>query len=78
MEIIKVYPNLCKFYGSVQKSLLLIYQYFFVCLVHDIYLNDEYYGENALHMAIANENKEFVRFILQEGKKVCYQVRFFL
>lgn len=36
----------------------------------DIYLSDEYYGENALHMAVANEDFEMVKFILKIGKEV--------
>jgi len=39
-------------------------------LLLDIYLTDDYYGENALHMAIANEDLEMTRFILKKGKKV--------
>ena len=41
-------------------------------LVHDIYIGDEFYGENVLHMAIANEDDEMVKFILEEGKKVLF------
>ncbi|KAK6183605.1 hypothetical protein SNE40_011051 [Patella caerulea] len=36
-------------------------------LVNDIYNGDEYYGENVLHMAIANEDSELVKFVLDKG-----------
>ncbi|XP_055955897.1 transient receptor potential cation channel subfamily V member 6 [Patella vulgata] len=36
-------------------------------LVKDIYNGDEYYGENVLHMAIANEDSEMVKFVLDKG-----------
>jgi len=39
-------------------------------LLLDIYLSDEYYGENALHMAVANEDFEMVKFILKIGKEI--------
>uniref|UniRef100_H2Z594 Ion transport domain-containing protein n=1 Tax=Ciona savignyi TaxID=51511 RepID=H2Z594_CIOSA len=39
-------------------------------LLVDIYLGDEYYGENVLHMAIANEDMSMIKFILEESKKV--------
>jgi transient receptor potential cation channel subfamily V protein 5 len=39
----------------------------FPALIHDIYLDDEYYGENVLHMAIANEDPQMVRFLISQG-----------
>ncbi|CAK8683420.1 unnamed protein product [Clavelina lepadiformis] len=38
-------------------------------MLHDIYLGDEYYGENCLHMAIANEDIEMVNFIMRVSKQ---------
>ena len=38
--------------------------------MHDIYIGDEYYGESPLHMAIANEDKDMVKFIIEKGKQV--------
>ncbi|XP_076372372.1 transient receptor potential cation channel subfamily V member 5-like isoform X2 [Tachypleus tridentatus] len=36
-------------------------------LVNDIYLNDEYYGENVLHMAIVNEDPAMVKYLVDHG-----------
>ncbi|XP_076317124.1 transient receptor potential cation channel subfamily V member 5-like isoform X2 [Tachypleus tridentatus] len=36
-------------------------------LVNDIYLSDEYYGENVLHMAIVNEDPAMVKFLVDNG-----------
>ncbi|UYV79571.1 Nan [Cordylochernes scorpioides] len=36
-------------------------------LVNDIYLCDEYYGENVLHMAIVNEDPAMVKYLLDHG-----------
>ncbi|CAD5125665.1 DgyrCDS13866 [Dimorphilus gyrociliatus] len=33
-------------------------------LIKDMYLSDEYYGENVLHMAIVNEDPAMVKFLL--------------
>ncbi|KAK2572384.1 Transient receptor potential cation channel subfamily V member 6 [Acropora cervicornis] len=40
------------------------------CLVNDIYISDEYYGESALHMAIVNENQEMVHFLCKNGADI--------
>ncbi|XP_029197180.2 transient receptor potential cation channel subfamily V member 6-like isoform X2 [Acropora millepora] len=40
------------------------------CLVNDIYIGDEYYGESALHMAIVNENQEMVHFLCKKGADI--------
>ncbi len=39
-------------------------------IVNDIYISDEYYGENALHMAIVNEDPSMVKFLLKHGADV--------
>ncbi|XP_071540423.1 uncharacterized protein nan isoform X2 [Panulirus ornatus] len=36
-------------------------------LINDIYLSDEYYGENVLHIAIVNEDPAMVKFLLDNG-----------
>ncbi|GMS95405.1 hypothetical protein PENTCL1PPCAC_17580, partial [Pristionchus entomophagus] len=38
--------------------------------INDIYINDEYYGETALHMGIVSEDPEMVRFLLKCGADV--------
>ncbi|GAB6027573.1 hypothetical protein CHUAL_001812 [Chamberlinius hualienensis] len=40
---------------------------FFPHLISDIYLSDEYYGENVLHMAIVNEDPAMVKYLLDNG-----------
>lgn len=40
---------------------------FYPTLIYDIYLSDEYYGENVLHMAIVNEDPATVKFLLDSG-----------
>lgn len=44
--------------------------YFFPNIINDFYICDEYYGETALHMGIASENAEIVRFLLRNGASV--------
>ncbi|XP_069188418.1 transient receptor potential cation channel subfamily V member 5 [Procambarus clarkii] len=36
-------------------------------LINDIYLCDEYYGENVLHISIVNEDPAMVKFLLDNG-----------
>ncbi|KAG7169642.1 Transient receptor potential cation channel subfamily V member 5-like [Homarus americanus] len=36
-------------------------------LINDIYLCDEYYGENVLHISIVNEDPAMVKFLLDQG-----------
>ncbi|CAF0922969.1 unnamed protein product [Didymodactylos carnosus] len=36
-------------------------------LINDIYIDDEYYGENVLHIAIVNEEPATVKFLLDNG-----------
>lgn len=38
--------------------------------VHDIYHSEEYYGESVLHMALANEDMELLRLIIDKGEEV--------
>ncbi|XP_015609265.1 transient receptor potential cation channel subfamily V member 5 isoform X2 [Cephus cinctus] len=48
---------------------------FYPKLINDIYMSDEYYGENVLHMAIVNEEPAMVKFLLDSGADVherCY------
>ncbi|KYN04879.1 Transient receptor potential cation channel subfamily V member 6 [Cyphomyrmex costatus] len=40
---------------------------FYPNLINDIYLSDEYYGENVLHIAIVNEDPSMVKFLLDSG-----------
>lgn len=39
-------------------------------MINDIYLSDEYFGENPLHIAIVNENSAMVKFLLLNGADV--------
>ncbi|XP_046140984.1 transient receptor potential cation channel subfamily V member 5 [Osmia bicornis bicornis] len=43
---------------------------FYPKLINDIYISDEYYGENALHIAIVNEDPALVKFLLDSGADV--------
>nr|XP_012147391.1 PREDICTED: transient receptor potential cation channel subfamily V member 5 isoform X2 [Megachile rotundata]XP_012147392.1 PREDICTED: transient receptor potential cation channel subfamily V member 5 isoform X2 [Megachile rotundata]XP_012147393.1 PREDICTED: transient receptor potential cation channel subfamily V member 5 isoform X2 [Megachile rotundata]XP_012147394.1 PREDICTED: transient receptor potential cation channel subfamily V member 5 isoform X2 [Megachile rotundata]XP_012147395.1 PRED len=43
---------------------------FYPKLINDIYISDEYYGENALHIAIVNEDPAMVKFLLDSGADV--------
>ncbi|KAJ3639270.1 hypothetical protein Zmor_002635 [Zophobas morio] len=36
-------------------------------LINDIYMSDEYYGENVLHTAIINEDPSMVKFLSDSG-----------
>lgn len=36
----------------------------------DIYLDDEFYGESPLHMAVVNEDPVMVKFLLDNGADV--------
>nr|CAH0100413.1 unnamed protein product [Daphnia galeata] len=46
---------------------------FYPKLILDIYLDEEYYGENVLHIAIVNEDPAMVKYLLDNG--VNYQDR---
>jgi transient receptor potential cation channel subfamily V protein 5 len=39
-------------------------------MINDIYLSEDYYGENALHMAIVAEDPSMVKFLLKNGADV--------
>ena len=44
-------------------------------VVNDIYMSEEYYGENALHFSIVAEDPIMVKFFLDEGVDIhrrCY------
>ncbi|XP_066600536.1 transient receptor potential cation channel subfamily V member 5 isoform X2 [Prorops nasuta] len=43
---------------------------FYPNLINDIYISDEYYGENVLHIAIVNEDPSMVKFLLDSGAYV--------
>ncbi|CAH1783392.1 unnamed protein product [Owenia fusiformis] len=45
------------------KRLLTVYPK----LIYDIYTSEEYYGENALHMAIVNEDPAMCKYLLDNG-----------
>ena len=36
-------------------------------MINDIYLSEEYYGENVLHIAIVNEDPAMVKYLLDHG-----------
>lgn len=40
---------------------------FYPNLLNDVYMADEYYGENVLHMAIVNEDFPMVKFLVENG-----------
>ena len=48
---------------TLAKKLLKIYPK----LINDIYVSEEYYGENVLHMAVVNEDPIMVKFLLDQG-----------
>ncbi|XP_060516744.1 transient receptor potential cation channel subfamily V member 5 [Cylas formicarius] len=58
-------------HADIAKRLLRFYPK----LINDIYMSDEYYGENVLHIAIVNEDPTMVKFLLAAG--VNYQERCF-
>jgi len=43
---------------------------FYPKLMNDIYMSDEYYGENVLHIAIVNEDPRMVKYFLDNGANV--------
>lgn len=48
---------------------------FYPKLINDVYMSDEYYGENVLHIAIVNEDPTMVKYVLNVGADVnerCY------
>ncbi|XP_067208826.1 transient receptor potential cation channel subfamily V member 5 isoform X2 [Linepithema humile] len=55
--------NATAIHADLAKRLLRFYP----MLINDIYLCDEYYGENVLHIAIVNEDPSMVKFLLDSG-----------
>uniref|UniRef100_A0A914XM03 Uncharacterized protein n=1 Tax=Plectus sambesii TaxID=2011161 RepID=A0A914XM03_9BILA len=43
---------------------------FYPKLINDVYISDEYFGENVLHMGVVNEDPQVVRFLLHRGANV--------
>ncbi|XP_011866570.1 PREDICTED: transient receptor potential cation channel subfamily V member 5 [Vollenhovia emeryi] len=55
--------NSTAIHADLAKRLLRFYPQ----LINDVYLSDEYYGENVLHIAIVNEDPSMVKFLLDSG-----------
>ncbi|BES93682.1 nanchung [Nesidiocoris tenuis] len=55
--------NATSIHADLAKRLLRFYPK----LINDIYMSDEYYGENVLHIAIVNEDPSMVKFLLDSG-----------
>ncbi|XP_033231700.1 transient receptor potential cation channel subfamily V member 5 [Belonocnema kinseyi] len=58
--------NATAIHADLAKRLLRFYPN----LINDIYISDEYYGENVLHIAIVNEDPAMVKFLLDSGADV--------
>ncbi|GAB0094010.1 transient receptor potential cation channel subfamily V member 5 [Sergentomyia squamirostris] len=58
--------NATSLHADLAKRLLRFYPK----LINDIYMCDEYWGENALHIAIVNEDPAMVKFLLDAGSDV--------
>ncbi|XP_001606102.2 transient receptor potential cation channel subfamily V member 5 isoform X1 [Nasonia vitripennis] len=58
--------NATQLHADLAKRLLRFYPN----LINDIYIDDEYYGENVLHIAIVNEDPSMVKFLLDSGANV--------
>ncbi|XP_037076817.1 transient receptor potential cation channel subfamily V member 5-like [Pollicipes pollicipes] len=58
--------NATSIHNELAKRLL----HFFPRLINDIYMADEYYGENVLHIAIVNEDPAMVKYMLNYGVDV--------
>ncbi|KAH0998764.1 hypothetical protein HUJ04_003276, partial [Dendroctonus ponderosae] len=63
--------NATSLHADIAKRLLRFYPK----LINDIYISDEYYGENVLHIAIVNEDPSMVKFLL--AANVNFQERCF-
>ncbi|XP_022906014.2 transient receptor potential cation channel subfamily V member 5 [Onthophagus taurus] len=63
--------NATSLHSDIAKRILRFYPK----LINDIYMSDEYYGENVLHVAIVNEDPSMVRYLLDAG--VNFQERCF-
>ena len=52
-----------------------IKRFYYFQLLHDIYLSEEYYGENVLHMGCVAEDASLVKWLLDIGSdfhRRCY------
>ncbi|CRK93055.1 CLUMA_CG006509, isoform A [Clunio marinus] len=58
--------NATSLHADLAKRLLRFYPK----LINDIYMGDEYYGENVLHIAIVNEDPAMVKFLLDSGSNI--------
>ncbi|XP_019698427.1 transient receptor potential cation channel subfamily V member 5 [Harpegnathos saltator] len=58
--------NATALHADLAKRLLRFYPN----LINDIYISDEYYGENVLHIAIVNEDPAMVKYLLDSGADV--------
>ncbi|XP_044592870.1 transient receptor potential cation channel subfamily V member 5 isoform X1 [Cotesia glomerata] len=58
--------NATALHADLAKRLLRFYPR----LINDIYISDEYYGENVLHIAIVNEDPAMVKYLLDSGADV--------
>ncbi|KAK0165798.1 hypothetical protein PV328_004286 [Microctonus aethiopoides] len=58
--------NATALHADLAKRLLRFYPK----LINDIYISDEYYGENVLHIAIVNEDPAMVKYLLDSGADV--------
>ncbi|KAG5682668.1 hypothetical protein PVAND_012006 [Polypedilum vanderplanki] len=58
--------NATSLHADLAKRLLRFYPK----LINDIYMCDEYYGENVLHIAIVNEDPAAVKFLLDSGADI--------
>ena len=58
--------NATSLHADLAKRLLRFYPK----LINDIYMCDEYYGENVLHIAIVNEDPTMVKYLLNNGADV--------
>ncbi|CAH1105223.1 unnamed protein product [Psylliodes chrysocephalus] len=58
--------NATSLHADLAKRLLRFYPR----LINDIYMADEYYGENVLHIAIVNEDPSMVRFLLDANVNI--------
>ncbi|XP_059608807.1 transient receptor potential cation channel subfamily V member 5 [Phlebotomus argentipes] len=58
--------NATSLHADLAKRLLRFYPK----LINDIYMCDEYWGENCLHIAIVNEDPAMVKYLLDAGSEV--------
>lgn len=56
--------NATALHADLAKRLLRFYPK----LINDIYMCDEYYGENVLHIAIVNEDPAMVNILAGDGQ----------